>query len=156
MARPRKGVTFDNSNKVFWYFKSIINDSFRCNKLLIDSEPYEQQRQLEELNHLSYCDIEEYQRALHGETAMLEYAKQGKSVVSPEELDKWVIKNVTKKGWQQCLSNLRQSHHASINRNKIQVKIDMSTHFGLRELAKDKNQTLGQYLSGLIIRERGY
>ena len=74
MARPRVGVTTENINSILHFFTDAINDSRRT--VLIDEDLRNQAK------------------------TQLKRLKEGNAPA----LDRWVLKYISQKGWQQCLN----------------------------------------------------
>ena len=163
MARPRQGVTLDNSSKVMGYFSKALKDSWRVNGHLLADEGMHDEalKALRSVSNVSFCDLKQYRRLQERSTSspqhMLDAAAEGEKAPNPEELDAWVRKYVSEKGWRLCLNNLRQRRHAIHTLGeKSQVKIAFSTASGLKRLAKERRQSLDELLDDLLKKERGY
>ncbi len=158
MARPRKGVTADNSDAVFLYFKKALDDYDRCDKIL--NSPNSQTKAkdaLDNINQLQYCHIPSYKLSvrMQDKESLELLAQSGSKITNPTELDKWVLKYVSTVGWKQCLSNIRQNKHSRAA-SKVSVKIPHSTHSGLTAIAKEKGLTFDGFLAKLLEKERGH
>lgn len=165
MARPRQGVTFENASQVKGFFIDALGDIDRRFSFISGTgfSVYEAEEALSNIGNVSYCNIDAYRNALERlekkdskiASSLLESAKAGCSTPDPDELDAWVLKYVSEKGWRRCLNNLRQSRHAArAGRQKTQIKLDRSTVWALKLLAEDKGLTLEQTLVKLIEQER--
>jgi hypothetical protein len=160
MARPRQGVTLENASLVKDFFKEALSDYSRACKVVADGgHPFEAEGALCKVSDVSYCNIEAYQNALERiekkdskiANDLLESAKQGCATPNPDELDAWVLKYVSEKGWRRCLNNLRQSRHAAkAGRQKAQIKLDRSTVWALKRLAEEEGLSIDQLLINLI------
>lgn len=167
MARPRQGVTLENASSVFSYFREVLADYSRADKILLNPEKpgfrYEAGKSLNEINQVKYCSIEKYWRAIElteknpQSQFMVDYAAGGHSVPDPDELDAWVLLFVSRDGWRQCQNNLRQARYAGdAGREKMQIKLDRSLVWGLKHLAEERGKSLDQLLEDFLKRERGY
>ena len=166
MARPRQGVTLRNANHVYGYFQEVLSDYMRSLKVLSDIHArHSAEKSLIQIPQIQYCDLESRQKAviaLKRDTKsqirqdMLKTAEAGETTPDPEQLDAWVRKFVSKKGWTLCQNNLRQSRHAaSAGKSKTQIKIDRSTAYALKSLAEERGQSIDALLLTLIEKERG-
>ena len=162
MARPRQGVTLDNSSKILTYFSKALNDDLRVNRdLLADTAKHAKAlRDLNSISRVFFCDLERYRRFQERSWApqdLLDSVAEGYRSPDPDELDAWVLKYVSATGWRRCLNNIRQSRHAlHAHGEKSQVKIAFATASGLKRLAKERGQSLDELLADLLKKERGY
>ncbi len=156
MARPRQGVTLENAQSVYLYFRNTLKSFSRHDKVLKPDGDYsfEATEALEKIESAEYCDIIYYQKARKKKNKnMMKYMGEGIITYETDILDQWVIKYITKKGWQQCLSNIRQAKHSNHKRyEKTQIKINTSTLYSLKSLAEEHpgSRSLDDYLKELI------
>ncbi len=114
MARPRKGVTFDNADYIFWYIKSAFQEQ-RLLALLQREEQYDEVvEQFNRLSEVPYC--------LLTDVAGKDFSG-GRLGVDPYGLDIWVVQSINPKGWQRILSAFRQHRHAR-RHLKTSLKLD--------------------------------
>jgi hypothetical protein len=157
MARTRKGVTILNSLDVYNYFNKSFGEYARCVSCLKKESLYKQaKRKFYGIDFISYCDINDYQFAKElTDNDYLELITNGYDSPSPTELNLWVLKYVSQKGWKQCLANIRQRKHAKKNisklSRKVQFKISKKNSYKLKTIAKENpaNKSLDDFLSQL-------
>lgn len=163
MANKRKGVTFENSLRVYFYFRDALNDQKRNRKVLADSNySYQMKAEdaLKEIPSYKACDIEKFYNAKKQveegvlRPKHLELYLGGENIYDIEKLDKWVCEYISDKGWTMCLSNIRQRKHAVTAPKQRQIKINSWTLSRLKDHSKAQGfKTLDEYLSSLMDKE---
>ncbi len=140
MARPRKGVTFDNADYIFWYLKSAYQES-RFPQLL--QQPEYAERTYEEFQKQSevpYCLLtDKSSDGLH----------VGKLGIDPYQLDQWVVAKITPKGWQRILSAFRQHRHAR-KHLKTSLKLEQDLYWRFSHFARINELSLDEAMQILL------
>jgi len=140
MARPRKGVTFDNADYIFWY----INNAYRENRLLQLLQNQDNLEtafnQISQQPELPYCLITDLNN---------EEFKGGRLGVDPYQLDTWVVNNITPKGWQRILSAFRQHRHAR-RHLKTNLKLEQDLYWRFSHFARVNQLNLDEAMKMLL------
>lgn len=132
MARPKIGVTFDNSNKVYRYFKKVLSDAKRRHLVLVEDKDVD-----EALSHLHSVSLVE--KEVSGNKAL---------IPDPEVLQSWVDLYITDSGWKRCQANLRQKRFSSgPGREKLQIKLDRLLVDRIKRHASLEGVSLEEFLA---------
>lgn len=140
MARPRRGVTFDNADYIYWYIKNARTED-RIHQLLQKPEFSDRAFQIfDNFQELPYClltdgdDPEKF---------------SGKLGFDPYELDEWVVSYITPKGWQRILSAYRQYRHSRKHLKKS-LKLDQEIYWRLSHFARTEQISLDEAMQKLL------
>ena len=140
MARPRKGVTFDNANYIFWYIKNAYREN-RLEKLLQNQDHLEAAFTKINLQpELPYCLLTDMNTT--------EF-KGGRLGVDPYQLDEWVVEYINPKGWQRILSAFRQHRHAR-RHLKTSLKLEQDLYWRFSHFARVNQLNLDEAMKLLL------
>ncbi len=140
MARPRKGVTFDNANYIFWYIKNAHREN-RLVQLLQNPDNVEEAfQQISIQPELPYCLITDLNN---------QDFKGGRLGVDPYQLDDWVVKYINPKGWQRILSAFRQHRHAR-RHLKTSLKLEQDLYWRFSHFARVNQLSLDEAMKLLL------
>jgi hypothetical protein len=140
MARPRKGVTFDNANYIFWYLKNAYTENRLIQLLQTPQNLEEVFASIKLQPEIAYCLITDLNN--------IEF-KSGRLGVDPYQLDQWVVTNINPKGWQRILSAYRQHRHAR-RHLKTSLKLNQDLYWRFSHLARVKQLSLDETMKLLL------
>lgn len=140
MARPRKGVTFDNADYIHWYVRNA-NQEGRLQHLLQKPDQFDRAFEVFSfLPEVPYCLLTD------GDDADKFGGKLG---VDPYALDQWVVEFITPKGWQRILSALRQYRHTR-KKLKKSLKLEQEIYWRFSHFARTENISLDEAMKKLL------
>ncbi len=140
MARPRKGVTFDNAEYIYSHLRSAQQE-LRLKDLLQQPEKLQQAVDtFAEIPEVGYCLLTD---------ATDEKLSAGRIGVDPYALDLWVVKYISPTGWQRILSAFRQYRHAR-RHVKTSLKLDQDVYWRFSHFARTQDLSLDQTLTLLL------
>ena len=140
MARPRKGVTFDNADYIYWYCRSAQQEQ-RLVDVLQQPEVIKQAvDSFVAIPEVGYCLLTD------GSDKELSAGRMG---IDPYQLEQWIVKYISPTGWQRILSAFRQYRHTR-RHLKTSLKLEQDIYWRFSHFARTQDLSLEQALTLLL------